>query len=120
MWGCEYNSHPKLFFSFTEFKGADKRGQVPLNGLLGKIFLKVYTTNYKGFKDIFLHLRGGNWCPQVMYVLAANIVFRIYWTDSLVPIYIFDYDKLYALEVWDFFILDTFRMIKVRDLMSMA
>lgn len=52
-----------LFFSFFEIKGVEKRRWMTISGLLGKIFLQAYTTNYKGFKKRFLCIRYGPRCP---------------------------------------------------------
>lgn len=52
-----------FFFFFFELKWADKVYWSSLNGITGKHFLYVYTTNYKGFKDKFLRVRSGKRCP---------------------------------------------------------
>lgn len=67
-----------LFLSFFELKGAEKRGWVSLNGILRKIFVQAYTTNYKGFKDKFLLVKSGKRFPQVMYALDGNYRFTVY------------------------------------------
>lgn len=58
-----------MFFSFYETNKVGKGGWISLNGLLGKSLFHVYSSNYyyykKGFKDMFLWIRGGDRCPQV-------------------------------------------------------
>lgn len=78
-----------LFFSFFELKGAEQTQR--------KSFLQAYTTNYKGFKDKFLWVKSGERCPSVIYVLDGNYRFSIYWSDNLLPVFDFDYDKFNAL-----------------------
>lgn len=65
--------HNKLILFFFEVKGVGKRRWISLNGIPGKCFLQVYTTNYKGFKDKFLRVKGGDKCPRLMFVLGDVI-----------------------------------------------
>lgn len=108
-----------LLFSFSEEKGSGNGGWISLNALTWKSFLQVYAKNYKGFKDKFLCVRGGNKCPQMKYVLDGHHRFPIYRSNNLIPASGFDYEKLDALEVRALDVLDAFRMIKVWDLLDL-
>lgn len=90
-----------------------------ISGLPGKSFLQAYTTNYKGFKDRFLRIRCGPRCPQVIYALDESYHFPIYWTGNPLSVFRFDFDKLNDQEVRSLVILNSFCMMKVRDLLSL-
>lgn len=109
-----------LVFSFFKLKGVEKGGRVSLSRIPGRSFLQAYITNYKGFKDKFLRVKSGKRCPQVMYMLDGNYRFLIYWSDSPLSVFGFDYDKLSALEIRSLAVLDAFRIVKVKDLLQMA
>lgn len=108
-----------LFFSFFELRGAEKGGSISLRGISRKNFLQAYTTNYKGFKDKFLWVKSGKRCPQVMYALDGHYHFPIYWSNNPLSISSFDYDKLNALKIWALAVFDSFRVVKVKDLLQM-
>ncbi|KAI5437519.1 hypothetical protein KIW84_023583, partial [Lathyrus oleraceus] len=68
-------------------------------------------------KDRFLRVRCGPRCPQVLYALDGCHRFPIYWTGNPLLVFGFDFDKLNALEIHFLAILDSFCMMKVRDLL---
>lgn len=55
-----------------------------------------------------------------MYALNENFRFPIYWTDNLLLVFDFDYDKLNILERRALSVLEAFRVVKVKDFLYMA
>lgn len=55
-----------------------------------------------------------------MYVLDGGHPFPIYWTDNPLSVSGFDYDKLDDSEIQALAILDSFRVVKVKDLINMT
>lgn len=84
-----------------------------ISGLLGKIFLQAYTTNYKSFKYRFLRIRCAPRCPQIIYVLDGSYLFPVYWIGVPLSVSGFDFYKLNNHEDIYLAILDSFCMMKV-------
>lgn len=55
-----------------------------------------------------------------MYALDGSYRFSIYWSDNLLLVFDFDYDKMNALEVRSLVVSNAFQVVKVKDLLHMA
>ena len=109
-----------LFFSFFEVKGVDNRSWVQVSGIPTRSFLQVYSSNYKNYKDRFVRVRGGSSCPQVLYASDGHPRFPHYWTKNPLSITGFNYDKLSSSELSSLAILDSFRMMRVKELLPLS
>ena len=109
-----------LFFSFVEVKGVDNRSWIQISGIPTRSFLQAYSSNYKNYKDRFVRVRCGPRCPQVLYVSDGHPRFPHYWTKNHLSITGFNYDKLSNSELSSLAVLDSFRMMKVKELLPLA
>ena len=109
-----------LFFSFFEIKSAETGSWVAISGIPKRSFLQAYTSNFKGYKERFVRVRCGSRCPQVIYGADGHHRFPLYWTCDPLPISGFDYDSLSASETLSLEVLDSFRPIRVKELLALS
>lgn len=107
-----------IFFSFFESKGADKGRWISINGSPGKNFLRAYTSNYKDFNNQFVQIKGSEGCLKILYSLDGSRRFPLYWTEDSVSIVFYDYDKLNANEIQALSFMDSFSLMKTKDIMD--
>src|ERR1043165_5133256 len=108
-----------LFFSFFEIKNVDSGSWLAISGIPKRSFLQAYTSNFKGYKERFLRVKCGSRCPQVIYGADGHHKFPLYWTSDPLPISGFDYDSLNESETLSLEILDSFKPIRVKDLLAL-
>ena len=109
-----------LFFSFFEIKSTEPGNWVAISGIPKRSFLQAYTSNFKGYKERFLRVRCGPRCPYVIYGTDGHHKFPLYWTCDPLPISGFVYDRLSDSEILSLEILDSFRPIRVKDLLALS
>lgn len=74
------------------------------------------TSNYKGWKDKFVWIKGNVHCLEVIYEKNKKHQFPFYYTSDLVPIMGYEPHKLSATEREAVDLLERFCIMNVRNL----
>jgi hypothetical protein len=71
-----------VFFSFYHVKNLLPKNVVPLSARPNRGLFNLYSSNYKNYKDTFVHVRGAEHCRGVMYDGDDTPLFPFHWTAN--------------------------------------
>ncbi|MCI25490.1 hypothetical protein A2U01_0046681, partial [Trifolium medium] len=80
--GFEVNPTTGVFFSFFQIKSASPHSLVSLSSQPGRGRFSLYASNFKNYRDTFLHFRCGDDFSDLMFDNCGKPLFPFYWSPS--------------------------------------
>jgi hypothetical protein len=107
-----------VFFSFYHLKSLSPNSIVSLSAQPNRDLFSLYSSNYKNYKDTFVHVRGGGGCRDIMYTADDTPLFPFYWTSNPRLIRGAIYERLSEFERDTMAYLESLNEMSPRDLLD--